>query len=314
MEESWPVSSPGPTTSPDALARCISIDLEVRKKSNRIHAFAGVRSDTGECVTYSDTGRNSEPTLEELDELAEGAEFVLGHNLIEFDLPRLRAERPSLQILQLPVIDTLRLSPLAFPRHPYHRLVKHYKDGQLNRQKPNDPELDARLTLKVFSDQQEQLLTETPPHLSTAWHWLTTQPGETGFDLLFESVRRSPRPAIGEARDAVRQTLNGRSCHQQLRSITGALAEHDWALAYALAWISVSGGNSVMPPMGAAQFRYGRRAGATPTRRSLRPPLLRLVPPTPRPRLGTEPLVRIRTIPAQARRPRHTTTDAAGNR
>ena len=241
------MSSSGPTTSPDALARCISIDLEVRKKSNRIHAFAGVRSDTGECVTYSDTGRNSEPTLEELDELAEGAEFVLGHNLIEFDLPRLRAERPSLQILQLPVIDTLRLSPLAFPEHPYHRLVKHYKDGQLNRKTRNDPELDARLTLKVFSEQQKQLL-ETPPHLLTAWHWLTTQPGETGFDLLFETLRRSPRPAIGEARDAVRQTLNGRSCHQQLRSITGALAEHDWALAYALAWISVSGGNSVMPP------------------------------------------------------------------
>ena len=253
MEESWPVSSSGPTTSPDALARCISIDLEVRKKSNRIHAFAGVRSDTGECVTYSDTGRNSEPTLEELDELAEGAEFVLGHNLIEFDLPRLRAERPSLQILQLPVIDTLWLSPLAFPRHPYHRLVKHYKDGQLNRQKPNDPELDARLTLKVFSEQQEKLLA-TSPNLLTAWHWLTAESnetgesGETGFDLLFETLRHSPRPTIGEARDAIRQTLDGHSCHQQLRSITAALAEHGWALAYALAWISVSGGNSVMPP------------------------------------------------------------------
>ena len=80
VEESGPVSSSGPTTSADRLTRCISIDLEVRKKSNRIHAFAGVRSDTGECVTYSDAGRNSEPTLEELDELAEGAEFVLGHN------------------------------------------------------------------------------------------------------------------------------------------------------------------------------------------------------------------------------------------
>ena len=113
--------------------------------------------------------------------------------------------------------------------------------------------MDARLTLKVFSDQQKQLL-ETPPHLLTAWHWLTTQSGETGesgeagFDLLFESLRHSPRPTIGEARDAIRQTLDGHSCHQQLRSITAALVEHGWGLAYALAWISVSGGNSVMPP------------------------------------------------------------------
>ena len=242
------MSSSGPTTSADRLARCISIDLEVTKVSKNIHAFAGVRADTDQCVTNSDTNLNSEPTLTELDELAEGAEFVLGHNLIKFDLPRLREERPSLRLLQLPVIDTLWLSPLAFPEHPYHRLVKHYKDGQLDREKPNDPELDARLTLKVFSDQQEQLLTETPPNLLTAWHWLTTGSGETGFDLLFESLRRSPRPTIGEARDAIRQTLDGRSCHQQLRSITAALAEHGWALAYALAWISVSGSNSVMPP------------------------------------------------------------------
>ncbi len=247
------MSSSGPNTSVGPLARCISIDLEVTKKSNEIRAFAGVRGDTGECVTNSDRDRNSEPTLEELDELAEDTEFVLGHNLIKFDLPRLREERPSLRLLQLPVIDTLWISPLAFPQHPYHRLVKHYKDGQLNREKPNDPELDARLTLKVFSDQQKQLL-ETPPHLLTAWHWLTTQSGETGesdqagFDLLFETLRHSPRPTIGEAREAVRQTLYGHACRQQLRSIAAALAEHDWALAYALAWISVSGGNSVMPP------------------------------------------------------------------
>ncbi len=237
----------GPTTSPDALARCISIDLEVSKKSNRIHAYAGVRADTGQCVTYSKTDQQPEPALKELDELAEGAEFVLGHNLIRFDLPRLQEERPALRLLHLPVIDTLWLSPLAFPQHPYHRLVKHYKDGALDRKTPNDPELDARLTLKVFSEQQKQLL-ETPPHLLTAWHWLTTNSGERGFNLVFETLRRSPRPDIGEAREAIRQALQGHACNQQLRSTTAGLAEHGWPLAYALAWISVSGGNSVMPP------------------------------------------------------------------
>ncbi len=241
------MSSPGPTTSLDALTRCISIDLEVNRKSNAIHALAGVRADTGQCVTSSNADRDPQPALAELDELAEGAKFVLGHNLIKFDLPRLREEHPSMRLLQLPAIDTLWLSPLAFPQHPYHRLVKHYKEGGLDRQKPNDPELDARLTLKVFSEQQKQLL-ETPPHLLTAWHWLTTNSDETGFDLLFETLRRSPRPTVGEARDALRQTLSGRSCRQRLRSTTAGLTEHTWPLAYALAWISVSGGNSVMPP------------------------------------------------------------------
>ena len=54
-------------------------------------------------------------------------------------------------------MDTLRLGPLAFPRHPYHHLVKHYQDGGLKRGRVNDPELDARLALEVFLDQRRAL-------------------------------------------------------------------------------------------------------------------------------------------------------------
>ena len=79
-----------------------------------------------------------------LDELADGASFVLGHNLIAFDLPHLAAAKPDLRLLKLPAMDTLMLSPLAFPRNPYHHLVKHYQDGGLKRGRVNDPELDAR--------------------------------------------------------------------------------------------------------------------------------------------------------------------------
>ena len=92
-----------------------------------------------------------------LDNLAEGAEFVLGHNLIGFDLPILQALNPNLQLLQLPAVDTLRLNPLAFPRNPYHHLVKHYQDGALRRGRINDPELDARLALDLFKDQLSAL-------------------------------------------------------------------------------------------------------------------------------------------------------------
>jgi hypothetical protein len=76
--------------------------------------------------------------------MAEGAAFVLGHNLIAFDLPHLAAVRPDLRLLQLPAIDTLRLNPLAFPRNPYHHLVKHYRNGPLQGDRVNDPELPRR--------------------------------------------------------------------------------------------------------------------------------------------------------------------------
>ncbi|MXW60529.1 MAG: hypothetical protein F4003_01940 [Acidimicrobiaceae bacterium] len=121
-------------TDTDALTRCISIDLEIAKNTGEIHAFAGVRPDTGESISFPNRGRTFQQALRDLEELATGAEFTLGHNLIEFDLPRLRETNYSLRLLQLPVVETLWLNPLAFPQHPYHRLVKHYKSGDLERE------------------------------------------------------------------------------------------------------------------------------------------------------------------------------------
>ena len=116
----------------------------------RIHAFAGVRSDTGQSLTFSNS-TSLVAALAKLDGLAEGADFLLGHNLIDFDLPHLKAASPGLRLLQLPAVDTLRLNPLAFPRNPYHHLVKHYQHGGLRRGRINDPELDARLDSLVKS-------------------------------------------------------------------------------------------------------------------------------------------------------------------
>ena len=113
--------------------------------------------------------------LAKLDELAGGADFVLGHNLIGFDLPHLPAASPQLRLLQLPAVDTLRLNPLAFPRNPYNYLVKHYQDGQLKRGRVNDPDLLA------------------------SWHWLATAVLDlTGCSLPCGARRGRPqgRPAM----------------------------------------------------------------------------------------------------------------------
>ena len=146
-----------------------------------------------------------------LDGFADDATFLLGHNLIDFDLPHLRAAKPDLRLLRLPAVDTLRLNPLAFPRNPYHHLVKHYQDGALKRGRINDPELDARLTLDVFNDQLKALSTASP-HLLTAWHWLTTADGGGRFDLVFCCLRHSERPSDDEAHEAIQALLNGNSC------------------------------------------------------------------------------------------------------
>ena len=128
-----------PDDSDHPLIRCLSLDLEVGRRDDRIHAIAGVRPDTGQSLTVRAASRGLDAALASLDRLADGADFLLGHNLIAFDLPHLQAANPGLRLLQLPAVDTLRLNPLAFPRNPYHHLVKHYQDGQLKRGRINDP-------------------------------------------------------------------------------------------------------------------------------------------------------------------------------
>ena len=151
-------------------SRCLSLDLEVGKQDHRIHAFAAVRPNVGQPLVFHDGDLAT--ALAELDEFADDADFLLGHNLIDFDLPHLKAAKPDLRLLKLPAVDTLRLNPLAFPRNPYHHLVKHYQDGQLKRGRRNDPELDARIALEVF-DNQQTALRDAPHGLLEAWHWLT---------------------------------------------------------------------------------------------------------------------------------------------
>ena len=231
---------------------CISLDLEVGKQDNRIHAFAAVRSDTGQSVVFRDGDLRT--SLLKLDDLANGASFILGHNLINFDLRYLRAENPDLRLLELPSVDTLYLSPLAFPRNPYHSLVKHYKDAGLKREQRNNPELDARIAVELFISEWEALR-KTQSNLLAAWHWLTTAGDRmSGFDMFFSELRHSSRPSDKEARAAIREQLKGKACRTHARDIIKDIHRSGWVVAYALAWLSVSGGNSVMPPWVRHQF------------------------------------------------------------
>ena len=232
---------------------CLSLDLEVGRKDRRIHKFAAVRPDTGQRLVF--VGGNLAKALAKLDDLAKGAGFLLGHNLIKFDFPHLAAAKPDLRLLRLPAVDTLWLNPLAFPRNPYHHLVKHYQDGQLKRGRVNDPELDARLALDVFRDQHQALRETASPELLVAWHWLATAgENEAGFDDFFSGLRGSARPSDTEARAAVEGQLMGNACLTRATEVVADAARKGWALAYALAWLSVAGGNSVMPPWVRHQF------------------------------------------------------------
>ncbi|MGB4466781.1 MAG: RecQ family ATP-dependent DNA helicase [Azovibrio sp.] len=235
--------------------KCLSLDLEVGRQSARIHQLGAVRGDTGESLSFPPG--DLDEALAKLDALADTAAFLLGHNLVAFDLPHLRATQPNLRLLGKPVVDTLRLNPLAFPQHPYHHLVKHYQDGQLLGHRRNNPLLDAELALQVFIEQVRSLeqAQAGQPDLLLAWHWLTTRDqGVSGLNSFFMKIRARPQPGDEEARAAITRLLHGQCCQLASQQIVEQAERLGWPLAYALAWLSVAGSNSVMPPWVRYQF------------------------------------------------------------
>ncbi|WP_197434740.1 hypothetical protein, partial [Agrobacterium vitis] len=133
------------------LQSCVSIDLEVDPATASIFAFAAVRDDTRPAILAKK--RDLVKALDRLEAEATEGVHLLGHNILRHDLPHLFAVRPGLANVLRSPIDTLWLNPLAFPRNPYHHLVKHYHDGRLQAGHVNDPELDARLVFQVLRNQ-----------------------------------------------------------------------------------------------------------------------------------------------------------------
>ncbi len=129
------------------LRRCLLFDIEVNE-ANRVYTVGAVFR--GEKFQISSGKELGSRQLQALDEFGSDASFILGHNILRHDIPRLQNLAPSLRIAHKPAIDTLYLSPLAYPENPYHRLIKDY---QLVRDSINDPPEDALLAGRVFSEQ-----------------------------------------------------------------------------------------------------------------------------------------------------------------
>ena len=137
---------------PELIEQTLLLDLETTRAGKIRQIGAVLNGEIFEEVKHPRARR----TLEALDRFAESATYVLGHNLLGHDFPVLNASVPWLGLLKKPVIDTLYLSPLAFPQNPYHRLVKDYK---LVKTAINSPVADAKLAASVFADQWQSFTT-----------------------------------------------------------------------------------------------------------------------------------------------------------
>ena len=241
-------------------ARCLCLDIETaRQDRHRLRELGVFRPDTNVRVRIA--GNAPDLTLR-LDALTEGAAFVLGHNVVAFDQPVLAQLHPGLALHRLPLLDTLELSPVAFPQNPYHHLVKDYKLCSTTR---NDPARDAELAYTLFLDQSAALQARVAEHPDEALclHFLLSRENGKGVANFFATLRRSLRPSIEDVASAWQRTTAGKVCSTAQRQLLGPwLADPAWhkPLAYVLAWLRVAGGNSVLPPWVGKNFPKTREA------------------------------------------------------
>ncbi|MGR9014271.1 MAG: DEAD/DEAH box helicase, partial [Gammaproteobacteria bacterium] len=219
---------------------CCSLDLETNENGEIFAIGAAFKDKTFQ----RQAPFNIRKTLDEFDEFARDATYLLGHNVLEHDLPACRAISSQLKFFNKPVVDTLLLSPLAFPENPYHRLVKDYK---LVRDSLNDPLSDARLALSLFHDQWEALQQQAEDGLLDFYHYAFS--GNRQFAGVQLALAAMGAKAVDAARafELFQRLTVDKACSTAIQQMAKRFAPVT-ALTYCLAWLRVAGGNSVLPP------------------------------------------------------------------
>lgn len=217
----------------DARSRNIAfVDTEVGLKDHKIHDIGALRYDGANFHQASQTALNKF--------LQEGkVDYICGHNLIHHDARYLQ--------LNGILIDTLYLSPLLFPKRPYHHLVK---DDKLMSEQMNNPVNDCEKAKELLMDE------------IAAWNQLSEKKRKI-FTLLLQNEEefRGFLMYVGaiEKDDAIRgvsefilsEYKNHICAHADISALA---AQSPCGLAYALALIGTDDYQSVTP--GWVLFHY----------------------------------------------------------
>ncbi len=246
------------------IERMLFLDLETNRKGDCLSKAGLCIESLGGGMAWQWTAANDHRLLQErLDDTLFGAVAISGHNIWRHDLPVLAKQFLSLALLEkLPVVDTLELSPLCFPRNPYHALEKDYK---ATGREENDPLGDAVLARQLLRREVEVLneLKERDPVLHRVLHGLcATGDGrmERGYALVFEGVV----PTEERVMAAIRECAGRNACSVAVNQLEIPVSREDrMALAYVLAWLSVAGDcQSVLPGWVLWNFSRARKYAA----------------------------------------------------
>lgn len=210
----------------DARSRNIAfVDTEVGLKDHKIHDIGALRYDGATFHQASQTALNKF--------LQEGkVDYICGHNLIHHDARYLQ--------LNGILIDTLYLSPLLFPKRPYHHLVK---DDKLMSEQMNNPVNDCEKAKELLMDEIAawNQLSERKRKIFTLL--LQHEEEFRGF-LMYVGAIEKDDAMIGVSEFILSEYKNHICAHADIPALA---AQSPCGLAYALALIGTDDYQSVTP-------------------------------------------------------------------
>lgn len=222
----------------------LGLDLELNPGTDRLTAVGAVRGQREFRRTVAPTAQHT--AIAELNAFAAGSAFAYGHNIWWHDLPWLAQRAPTAAVLQLPSVDTLALSAIAFAEHPYHALLKDYKPVRDSR---NDPVADARISGRLLHDAMQRLqeLAAAQPRFANITHSLAllgaaaiSPQARAGMAAIFAAIA----PPAADLDAELHSFLDGRAC---AAAVTALLPLHRQPAAahlqlwFATAWLRVAG-------------------------------------------------------------------------
>lgn len=210
----------------DARSKNIAfVDTEVGLKDHKIHDIGALRDDGATFHQASQTALNQF--------LQEGkVDYICGHNLIHHDAHYLH--------LNGILIDTLYLSPLLFPKRPYHHLVK---DDKLMSEQMNNPVNDCEKAKELLMDEIAawNLLSENKRKIFTLL--LQHEEEFRGF-LMYVGTIEADETTTDVSELILSEYKNHICAHADIPALA---AQSPCGLAYALALIGTDDYQSVTP-------------------------------------------------------------------
>lgn len=200
------------------------VDVEVGLNDHKIHDIGSLRYDD---AVYHKASK------QELMNFLDKVDYICGHNIIHHDAKYLFPDNDCRWIL----VDTLYVSPLLFPEHPYHKLVKDDKllSEQMNNpvndcEKARDLLFDEIAQWKALSDEKRRIFATLLRNKKEFEGFLKMVDAEYNEDGLVALIQNS---------------YNGKIC--QHADFDMLIAHHPCELAYALALIDTIDYHSITP-------------------------------------------------------------------